>query len=69
MLRDLADSGKAILVLSRETVELIGLCDRICVVHDRTIVAEMPAARASEHKILEAALDRPKYRAEEGVPA
>ncbi|MDA4848566.1 sugar ABC transporter ATP-binding protein [Hoeflea poritis] len=56
LLRNLADSGKAILVLSRETVELIGLCDRINVVHDRTIVAEMPAKNASEHKILEAAL-------------
>ncbi|MCG8540836.1 MAG: ATP-binding cassette domain-containing protein, partial [Clostridia bacterium] len=56
LLRNLANSGKAILVLSRETVELIGLCDRIYVVHDQTIVAEMPAVGASEHKILEAAL-------------
>jgi len=58
LLRTLADQGKAILVLSRETVELIGLCDRIYVVHDRTIVAEMPAEEASEHRILEAALSQ-----------
>lgn len=58
LLRDLANDGKAILVLSRETVELIGLCDRIYVVHDETIVAEMPAAEATEHKILEAALSQ-----------
>lgn len=56
LLRNLANEGKAILVLSRETIELIGLCDRIYVVHDQTIVAEMPAAEATEHKILEAAL-------------
>lgn len=59
LLRELADQGKAILVLSRETVELIGLCDRIYVVHDETIVAEMPAGEASEHRILQAALSRP----------
>ncbi|RUY65192.1 sugar ABC transporter ATP-binding protein, partial [Mesorhizobium sp. M7A.F.Ca.CA.001.09.2.1] len=56
LLRDFTRKGGAVLVLSRETIELIGLCDRIYVVHDDTIVAEMPAAQASEHKILDAAL-------------
>ncbi len=56
LLRDFTDSGGAIIVLSRETIELIGLCDRLCVVHDNTIVSEMPAAEATEHKILDAAL-------------
>ena len=59
LLRAFADQGKAILVLSRETIELIGLCDRIYVVHGETIVAEMPASEASEHRILEAALAKP----------
>ena len=58
ILRSLAAQGKAILVLSRETVELIGLCDRIYVVHDQTIVAQMPAAQATEHKILDVALSQ-----------
>jgi ribose transport system ATP-binding protein len=57
MLREFAVSGGAALVLSRETVELIGLCDRICVVHGNSIVAEMPASEATEHLILAAALD------------
>ncbi|RVC02596.1 sugar ABC transporter ATP-binding protein, partial [Mesorhizobium sp. M7A.F.Ca.AU.001.01.1.1] len=56
LLRDFTAKGGAVLVLSRETIELIGLCDRIYVVHHDTIVAEMPAAQASEHKILDAAL-------------
>jgi len=56
LLRDFTRKGGAVLVLSRETIELIGLCDRIYVVHDDTIVAEMPAAQATEHKILDAAL-------------
>ncbi|TIS53517.1 sugar ABC transporter ATP-binding protein [Mesorhizobium sp.] len=56
LLRDFTRKGGAVLVLSRETIELIGLCDRIYVVHDDTIVAEMPAEQATEHKILDAAL-------------
>ena len=56
LLRDFANKGGAVLVLSRELVEVIGLCDRICVVHDDTIVKEMPAAEATEHNILDSAL-------------
>lgn len=57
LLRKLADTGKAILVLSRETVELIGLCDRLLVVHDNAIATEMAGQDATEHAILDAALN------------
>ena len=57
LLRALADDGKAILILSRETIELIGLCDRLLVVHGRRIVREMPGKDATEHAILDAALN------------
>ena len=57
LLRNFADNGGAVVVLSRETIELIGLCDRLYVVHDNTIVEEMPASKASEHSILDAALN------------
>ncbi|UES59368.1 ATP-binding cassette domain-containing protein (plasmid) [Roseibium aggregatum] len=56
LLRSFADEGGAVLVLSRETIELIGLCDRIYVVHGKAIVAELPAETATEHQILNAAL-------------
>lgn len=56
LLREFTSQGGAVLVLSRETIELIGLCDRIYVVHDNTIVREMPATQATEHNILDAAL-------------
>jgi ribose transport system ATP-binding protein len=56
LLRDFADAGGAVLVTSRETVELIGLCDRLAIVHDDTVVTELPAAQATEHGILAAAL-------------
>jgi ribose transport system ATP-binding protein len=56
VLREFAETGGAALVLSRETIELIGLCDRICVVHGGRIVKELPAHTATEHQILDAAL-------------
>ncbi len=56
LLRDFANAGGAVLVTSRETVELIGLCDRLAVVHGNTVVTQMPAADATEHGILAAAL-------------
>ena len=56
LLRNLAEAGKAILVLSRETVELIGLCDRLLVIHDQQIAQEMAGEGATEHAILDAAL-------------
>lgn len=56
LLRDFANAGGAVLVTSRETVELIGLCDRLAIVHGGTVVTEMPAAEATEHNILSAAL-------------
>jgi ribose transport system ATP-binding protein len=58
LLRNYANAGGAVIVLSRETLELIGLCDRLYVIHDKHVVAEMPSKEATEHAILEAALHR-----------
>lgn len=57
-MRALAEQGKAILILSRETVELIGLCDRLLIIHDRRVVGEMAGEQATEYAILNAALNR-----------
>jgi ribose transport system ATP-binding protein len=56
LLRSFADKGGAALILSRETIELIGLCDRIYVIHDNTIAQEIAGGEATEHGILDAAL-------------
>jgi ribose transport system ATP-binding protein len=56
LLRDFVSKGGAVLTLSRELPELIGLCDRILVVHDRKIVADMAAAETSEHAIIHSAI-------------
>jgi ribose transport system ATP-binding protein len=56
LLRAFTNKGGAVLVLSRETLELIGLCDRIYVMHGDTLVDEMAASVATEQNILGAAL-------------
>jgi ribose transport system ATP-binding protein len=56
LLRSFVDQGGALLVLSRELLELIGLCDRILVVHDGRLVAQMPGNEATEQGILQAAI-------------
>ena len=55
-LRELADDGRAVLVTSRELLELIGLCDRILVIRERALVAEFAGGEADEAALLQAAL-------------
>lgn len=56
LLREYVHAGGAVIVLSRETVELIGMCDRLYVIHGNRIVKEMAAADATEHDIVDAAM-------------
>ncbi|WP_112322886.1 sugar ABC transporter ATP-binding protein [Oceanibium sediminis] len=56
LLRDFTAAGGAVLVLSREALELIGLADRIYVIHDNAIAGEIAATEATEHKLLDMAL-------------
>jgi putative multiple sugar transport system ATP-binding protein len=50
----LADEGKAIVVISSEMPELLGIADRIYVMSEGRFVAEMPVAEASQEKIMQA---------------
>jgi ABC-type sugar transport system ATPase subunit len=56
LLRQLADEGAAILMVSSELPELIGMCDRILVMSSGHIVGELAADQASEERILEMAI-------------
>ena len=49
---DLAASGLAIVVVSSYLPELLGLCDRVVVVRERRLVADLPAAEATEEEVL-----------------
>lgn len=51
MLRTVADRGAAVLVVSSDFEELLGLCGRIVVVSDGATIAEMPSAVLDEAKL------------------
>jgi putative multiple sugar transport system ATP-binding protein len=50
----LADEGRAIVLISSEMPELLGMCDRIYVMNEGAFVAEFAAAEASQEKIMRA---------------
>jgi ribose transport system ATP-binding protein len=51
--------GAGILMISSELPEVLGMSDRILVMREGRIVAEMPAAGASQEQVLRAALGQP----------
>ncbi len=56
MLRDLADAGVAILMISSDMEEVIGVSDRIAVMHEGAISGFLERADFSEQKILRLAV-------------
>lgn len=52
LIAKLAEEGRAILVISSEMPELLGLCDRLYVMNEGAFVAEMNAAEATQEKIM-----------------
>jgi L-arabinose transport system ATP-binding protein len=53
---ELAGAGIAVVVVSSELPEVLGICDRICVMREGAIVADVPRGQASQQKILGLAL-------------
>ena len=52
IVNDLAAAGKAVIVISSEMQELLGICDRIYVMNEGKFVDEMPAKDATQEKIM-----------------
>ena len=50
-----ADKGVAVLILSTELTELIGLCDRVLVMVDGSIAAEFDSDGLTEEMVMTAA--------------
>ena len=50
----LADAGKGVLMISSEMPELLGMCDRIYVMDEGSLIAELDIAEASQEKIMHA---------------
>jgi ribose transport system ATP-binding protein len=56
LMRELADNGVAILMISSDMEEVIGVSDRIAVMHEGTISGFLDRPRFSEHNVLELAV-------------
>ncbi len=54
IINKLAEEGKAVIVISSEMPELLGISDRIHVMNDGRFVAEMAAKEATQEKIMRA---------------
>jgi len=48
---DMAASGMAVLLASSDLGELLGLCDRIVVLHEGAVAGELPGSEATEERI------------------
>jgi ribose transport system ATP-binding protein len=57
LMRTLADEGKALLFYSTDYAELIGCCDRVSVMYDGAVVAELEGAALTEEAIVAASLN------------
>ena len=55
MIANLAAQGMAIILISSEMPELIGMCDRIVVLREGHLTAEFARSEATQEKVLEAA--------------
>ncbi len=52
IIAQLAAEGKCVIMISSEMPELLGMCDRICVLNEGSFVAEFSAAQATQEKIM-----------------
>ena len=58
MIGGLAREGKAILLISSELPELLALCDRVLVMAEGRLTAEIPRAEATQERVMQAAVPR-----------
>ncbi len=56
LITELADRGVAIVMVSSESSELLGLCDRILVLRSGSVVDEFERSEATEQRLMSAAM-------------
>jgi ribose transport system ATP-binding protein len=61
VIRELADSGVAVVVVSSEVEEVLGLADRVLVIRDGEIVHAGPAAEIDESKVLDLVMEGSRH--------
>jgi putative multiple sugar transport system ATP-binding protein len=52
LINALAEAGKGVIMISSEMPELLGMCDRIYVMKEGALVGQLPAAEASQERIM-----------------
>ena len=60
IMNDLVAQGKSVVMISSEMPELLGMCDRIYIMNEGHMVAEMPASEATQERIMAAILQSDK---------
>jgi putative multiple sugar transport system ATP-binding protein len=60
IMNQLVSEGKSILMISSELPEILGMCDRIYVMHDGKFVAEFPKEEATQESIMSSILTSAK---------
>ena len=67
IMNDLIAQGKSIIMISSEMPELLGMCDRIYVMNEGSLVGEFPIEEATQEKITAAILQSGKKEESKGV--
>ena len=57
VIRRLADSGVAVLLVSSEVPEVLGLADRVLVLREGRVVHTAPARELDEHRVLDLVME------------
>ena len=60
IMNEMVEAGKSVIMISSEMPEVLGMCDRVYVMNEGRIVAEMPASDATQEKIMAAILKSDK---------
>ena len=61
-MNDLVSQGKSVIMISSEMPEILGMCDRVYVMNEGKIVAEMGIEDATQEKIMAAILKSEKNK-------
>jgi ABC-type multidrug transport system ATPase subunit len=70
LVNQLAAEGRGVVMISSEMPELLGMCDRICVMAEGTFVGELSAEEASQERIMELIVRHGQEGGQEGdLPA
>ena len=52
LINQMVEAGKSVIMISSEMPELLGMCDRIYVMNEGNLLAELPAGQASQESIM-----------------